>query len=91
MAWSAACNTLHSLMYTSPVALQNFTVKLATFPYCCYLVYLLQVAMEKGLSPQQAAQALTEEALSAHSVTPATRDNITVLVVQFAPMPTSSA
>jgi hypothetical protein len=52
---------------------------------------LLQVAMEKGLSPQQAAQALTEEALSAHSVTPATRDNITVLVVQFAPMPEKAA
>lgn len=51
------------------------------------LLLLLQVAMEKGLSPQQAAQALAEEALSAHSVTPATRDNITVLVVQFAPMP----
>jgi hypothetical protein len=51
---------------------------------------LLQVAMEKGLSPQQAAQALTEEALSANSVTPATRDNITVLVVQFAPMPSSA-
>jgi hypothetical protein len=47
--------------------------------------------MEKGLSPQQAAQALTEEALSAHSVTPATRDNITVLVAQFAPAPLSSA
>lgn len=54
---------------------------------CVAWPLLLQVAMEKGLSPQQAAQALTEEALSAHSVTPATRDNITVLVVQFAPMP----
>lgn len=49
-------------------------------PFCLLHVYpfpALQVAMEKGLSPQQAAQALTEEALSAHSVTPATRDNIT--------------
>lgn len=55
------------------------------------LCLCLQVAMEKGLSPQQAAQALTEEALSAHSVTPATRDNITVLVVQFAPMPSLAA
>lgn len=55
------------------------------------LCLCVQVAMEKGLSPQQAAQALTEEALSAHSVTPATRDNITVLVVQFAPMPSPAA
>jgi hypothetical protein len=46
-----------------------------------------QVAMSKGLAPQQAAQALVEEALSAHSVTPASRDNVTVMVVQFAPCP----
>jgi serine/threonine protein phosphatase PrpC len=43
--------------------------------------------MDKGLTPQQAAQALVEEALSANSVTPATRDNVTVMVVQFAPLP----
>lgn len=47
----------------------------------------VQVGMDKGLSPQQAAQALVEEALSAHSVTPASRDNVTVLIVQFAPLP----
>jgi len=48
-------------------------------------VTFLQVALSKGLSLEQAALALIDEALAADSVTPPTRDNVTVLLVQFAP------
>lgn len=54
---------------------------------CCQAVTYLAVAMEKGLSPQDAALALVEEVLDPRSSTPASTDNITVMVVQFAPMP----
>eukprot|EP00878_Enallax_costatus_P007901 GHUV01008266.1.p1 GENE.GHUV01008266.1~~GHUV01008266.1.p1 ORF type:complete len:250 (+),score=87.35 GHUV01008266.1:378-1127(+) len=50
-------------------------------------VTFLHVAMDKGLSPQAAALALVDEVLSPTTTAMPTSDNVTVLVVQFAPMP----
>jgi hypothetical protein len=54
-------------------------------------VTYLSVALERGLSPHDAVLALVEEVLDPHSSTPASTDNITALLVQFAPMPGVSA
>lgn len=50
-------------------------------------VTFLHVAMDKGLSPQAAALALVDEVLAPTATARPTMDNVTVLVVQFAPMP----
>lgn len=54
-------------------------------------VTYVSVALERGMSPGDAALALVEEVLDPHSATPASSDNITALCVQFAPMPEVSA
>eukprot|EP00882_Tetradesmus_deserticola_P000651 GHRQ01000710.1.p1 GENE.GHRQ01000710.1~~GHRQ01000710.1.p1 ORF type:complete len:379 (+),score=140.48 GHRQ01000710.1:319-1455(+) len=54
-------------------------------------VTYLSVALEKGLTPHDAVLALVEEVLDPHSRTPASADNVTALLVQFAPMPDVSA
>jgi hypothetical protein len=54
-------------------------------------VTYLSVALERGLSPNDAVLALVEEVLDPNSSTPASTDNITALLVQFAPMPEVSA
>lgn len=54
-------------------------------------VTFLHVAMDKGLSPQAAALALVDEVLAPTATARPTMDNVTVLVVQFAPMPDVAA
>jgi hypothetical protein len=54
-------------------------------------VTYLSVALERGLSPNDAVLALVEEVLDPNSSTSASTDNITALLVQFAPMPEVSS
>lgn len=76
---------------TSPSRALTHGSRLPACVACAQAVTFLHVTMQRGLSPQQAALALVDEALSQESVTPPTRDNITLLLVQFAPMPGSAA
>lgn len=69
---------------TNPV---NTRLNLILLLVLCQAVTFLHVAMDKGLSPQAAALALVDELLSPTTTAVPTSDNVTVLVVQFAPMP----